>query len=132
MNAFLNFGFLLLPVAIATRYFSVQRWGINFFDIRYLQQWEMAFYGAAALWFALSFWNYFVRVRCTNCRSAKVARMRSDEVDRWVGTKKVTENLGNGKSTQRTVSTTFVKIAHRYACLICDHRFVREEKREKT
>lgn len=132
MNIAFNLGFVFFSVSLAIRYFWTQHLGVDFFALGSLQEWEKWIYGISILWFMLAFWNVAIRLRCPACRSENVAHTGSKEVDRWVGPKKVTESLGNGKSTTRSVTTTFVKMEHAYLCGLCDNRWVQHEKREKT
>jgi curved DNA-binding protein CbpA len=69
--------------------------------------------------------------KCPNCNSTRVTLTDEKEVDRWKGTKQVTEKLASGKLKTRTVQTTFVKIQKSYRCDECVHAWDEYVKREK-
>lgn len=119
MDRFLNFGLLGVPVSLAIRYFWASFHGLDVADFRTFEEWEYCLYGASLLLVLVWIWNVAIRHRCGACRSANVQFLGEREVDRFVGTKKVPEKLNNGKSTTRTVSTTFVKLKRDYCCGDC-------------
>lgn len=76
------------------------------------------------------FWNKFIRNRCPKCKSTDFDTTDVSEVDRWRGTKKVTETHSRGSRT-RHVSTTFVKNVYSYRCRSCQTEWAIEKKEEK-
>lgn len=71
------------------------------------------------------------RNKCPNCKSTKLTLKGSEEVDRWLGTKQVTERLASGKTKTKTVQTTFIKIKSYYLCNECNYSWAEITKREK-
>ncbi len=132
MEKVFNFGFIVLVIAGACRYFLIQDTGVEYLAFNSLQEWEKWFYGLSFAWFCLAFWNTFSRRRCSNCNAVDYSFNGSEEVDRWVGTKNVREKVGENSYTNRSVSTTFVKIKSIYECLACNHVWSETVKREKN
>ncbi|AMG02355.1 MULTISPECIES: hypothetical protein [Vibrio] len=133
MNIIFNLGFLAMIGAALHRYFISVQSGTEFLDIFSIPQGDWKIYGVAFVWFAFAFWNSLLRWKCPKCRSTRYYLHSMEELDRWVGTKNVTEKLNNGGSTNRAVSTTFVKLRKNYCCngQGCDHSWssiVKEEK----
>ena len=64
--------------------------------------------GILAAILAAWYWNKFIRNRCPKCKSTDFDTTDVSEVDRWRGTKEVTERHSRGSRT-RHVSTTFIK-----------------------
>lgn len=77
-------------------------------------------------------WHKFIRRRCPTCKATNPDLINTRELDSWLGTKKVTENLGNGKSRERVVNTTFSKIKRTYKCTSCGTQWNEVRKEEKT
>ena len=75
------------------------------------------------------FWNKFIRNRCPNCKSASFDRVNGTEIDRWRGTKEVTEQRSRGTNT-RHVQTTYVKMLFGYRCKTCQHEWAKERQEE--
>lgn len=76
-------------------------------------------------------WHFFVRNRCPHCKSTKYRRMTTEEVDRWRGTKQVTERMASGKNKTRNVQTTFVVMRFGYQCKACQGEWEKEREEEK-
>ena len=76
------------------------------------------------------YWNKFIRNRCPKCKSTDFDTTDVLEVDRWRGTKKVTETHSRGSRT-RHVSTTFVKNVYSYRCRSCQTEWAIEKREEK-
>lgn len=76
-------------------------------------------------------WHMFVRNRCPHCKSTKFRRVAAEEVDRWRGTKQVTERLASGKNKTRNVQTTFVTMRFTYQCQACQADWEKEREEEK-
>lgn len=74
-------------------------------------------------------WNKFVRNRCPNCKSAGYDTISREEVDRWRGTKQVTETHSRGKNT-RHVQTTYTMMHYVFRCKSCRHEWSKERKEE--
>ncbi len=64
------------------------------------------------------FWNKFIRNRCPKCKSTDFDTTKVSEVDRWRGSKKVTEQHSRGTRT-RYISATYVKKVYNYRCNSC-------------
>lgn len=75
------------------------------------------------------YWNKFIRNRCPKCRSTSYDTISVDEIDRWRGTKKVTEQHSRGSRT-RHVSTTYAKNLYSYRCRDCQTEWTVEKKEE--
>ncbi len=132
MGHILNFGFVALVLAGAVRYFSSNQLGVHFFDYAHVYNWEAWLYGVSVLWFCVSFWNVLLRRRCPNCRSHQYSHNGSKEIDRWVGSKKIREQIGDKSYGYRSVTTTFIKIKDVFQCLHCNHVWSEISKQEKT
>ena len=86
--------------------------------------------GLLAAILAAWFWNKFIRNRCPKCKSTDFDTTDVSEVDRWRGTKEVTERHSRGSRT-RHVSTTFIKNVYSYRCHACQTEWAIEKKEEK-
>lgn len=93
--------------------------------------WEKWIIGVTISFFCIWFWNKFIRRRCSKCKSTNYEFLGEKEIDRWLGTKQVTENLASGKKETRTVQTTFVKIERFYKCKNCGYNWSEVSKEEK-
>ncbi|WP_407852818.1 hypothetical protein [Burkholderia gladioli] len=132
MDKFLNYSLIGVPLSLAIRFFWSSHTGVDFSDFSSLENWELYFYGASLLLAVIWFWNIAIRTRCPKCRSTNAAFLGEEEIDRWVGTKKVSEKLSNGQSTKRSVSTTFERVRLLYECVDCRHGWTSSPiKREK-
>lgn len=74
-------------------------------------------------------WNKFFRNRCPKCKSTSFDTTSETEVDRWRGTKKVSETHSRGTKT-RHVQTTYIKKLYEYRCKACQHAWALEMKEE--
>ena len=74
--------------------------------------------------------GYFEIRQGAKCKSTDFDTTDVLEVDRWRGTKKVTETHSRGSRT-RHVSTTFVKNVYSYRCRSCQTEWAIEKKEEK-
>lgn len=83
--------------------------------------------GLGAAWY----WNKFMRLRCPTCRTTSPELEEEEELDSWLGTKSVSESLGNGKSRTRHVSATFAKVNRTYKCRTCGNKWDVVSKEEK-
>lgn len=81
------------------------------------------------------FWNKFLRRRCPNCKSTSYDFLGEEELDRWIGTKKVKESttLPSGKSMTRIreIPTTYVEIKRYFKCHNCGYQWFEISKEEK-
>lgn len=89
--------------------------------------WWLTAFGGIGIWF----WNKFIRNRCPDCNSTNFAQTSEDEVDRWKQAVKVTETLSNGKSREKHVTKTFIKVQYTYKCRDCGRIWSITEEREK-
>lgn len=132
MNTFLNSGFILLPTAVVIRlaisYFS----NTEFMKLEQMADVEKWFYAATIMMFALSFWHQFIRRRCPSCNSTEYIKLGAEEIDRWMGIKKVTESLGNGKSRQRHINVTRIKTRSFFKCDQCENEWDEISVHERT
>lgn len=74
-------------------------------------------------------WNRFVRNRCPNCKSSSFDRVNETEMDRWQGTKQITEKHSRGTNT-RHIRTTYVRKLFEYRCKSCRHEWTKERQEE--
>jgi hypothetical protein len=132
MSKFYNFGFIAIIIAALTRYYLSTTYGVSFLQIKTFQNWEVWTYAISIIWLILAFWNVAIRRRCPNCGSYAYSYEGSEEVDRWVGTKKVREKVGDNSFADRHVTTTFAKIRHDYRCSSCGHQWSEMTKEELT
>ena len=130
MGKLLNTGYIAIIVAGVVRYLMARNSGMPFFEMSMLQKWELWFYGASIFWFLLAFWNTFIRRRCPECRSSEYSFNGSEEIDRWVGSKKVREKVGKDTYADRHVTTTFAKIRSDFQCLKCGNSWSEAVKQE--
>ena len=86
--------------------------------------WVVLVLAAAAL-----YWQKRIRNRCTSCRSTSVSLEGETELDRWRGTKQVSEKNSRGTNT-RHVQTTYVKLRFDYCCNQCEHEWSKTRKEE--
>lgn len=75
------------------------------------------------------YWNKFVRNRCPSCKSTSYDTISREEVDRWRGTKQVTEKHSRGTNT-RHVQTTYVTMHYVFRCKACRHEWSKDRKEE--
>lgn len=80
--------------------------------------------------FSAWFWNKFIRKRCRTCKSTNYLLLNTTELDRWRQTERVQERLSNGKTKERHVSFTYIKVQRDYKCNDCGHCW-NEVSREK-
>jgi hypothetical protein len=132
MNKILNHLYAPLFLAAGLRWLFTSASGVEFTDFHYMYPQEVWVDLISAGLAAVCFWHYFVRPRCPNCRGTNVHFLRSQEVDRFVGSKKVTGTDGKGRSTTSHVSTTFVKLDNFYSCPDCNHGWSERVKREHS
>lgn len=76
-----------------------------------------------------------MRRRCPNCKSTSYDFLGEEELDRWIGTKKVKESttLPSGKSMTRIreIPTTYVEIKRYFKCHNCGYQWFEISKEEK-
>jgi len=77
----------------------------------------------------LAIWQKFVRNRCPSCSSTSYSRIDETELDRWRGTKQVSERNSRGTNT-RHVQSTFVQLQFTYRCNHCQNEWVKVRKEE--
>ncbi|MFB2927590.1 hypothetical protein [Aeromonas hydrophila] len=130
MSKFFNFGFIAIIISAITRYYFSTTTGFNFLQIKTFQNWEMWMYAISIAWFILALWNVFVRRRCPRCQDYAYSYEGSEEIDRWVGSKKVRERVGKDTYADRHVTTTFAKVRHEYRCSNCGHQWAELVKEE--
>ncbi len=75
-------------------------------------------------------WNRFIRNRCPHCKSTKYQRVGMEEIDRWRGTKQVTERTAHGKTKTRHVQATYVLMHFAYQCQACQGEWEKERQEE--
>jgi len=68
---------------------------------------------------------------CPGCRGGNVLLYKSEEIDRWIKPKKVTETLASGKSKTRYIKTTYIQEKLYYQCQDCMEKFTTTRTREK-
>jgi len=128
-------GYVVLAIVIAEiiiRFITSSATNTKIFEWVSIPIWEKWVIGVTAAFFCIWFWNKFIRRRCPQCRSTVYNLMGENEVDRWLGTKQVTEKLASGKTETRSINTTFVKIQRLYKCNDCGHVWSEISKEEKT
>ena len=79
----------------------------------------------------LGLFGYFSEKKCPNC--GKRGHIKSNgykQLDRWRGTKEVTETLASGKTKRRHIQTTYTKRLYFYICENCQHEFSEIETHE--
>lgn len=89
--------------------------------------WSLVMLGPFVVWF----WDTFLRRKCPSCRSTRFSFIQAKELDRWRQSVKVTESLSNGKSRERHVQKTYVKVQRDYKCDECQHRWSETHDEEK-
>jgi uncharacterized membrane protein YvbJ len=77
-------------------------------------------------------WHKFIRRRCQKCKATSPALINMRELDSWLGTKEVTENLGGGKTRKRIMNATFSKVERTYKCASCGNEWDEVSKEEKS
>ncbi len=77
------------------------------------------------------FWNKFLRKRCPSCKSTNFSVLNAEELDRWRQAKKVTERTSTGKTREKHVQVTYVKIRRKYECNECKHLWSEITSEEK-
>lgn len=75
-------------------------------------------------------WDKFIRRRCPNCKSKHYKLISEEEIDRWRGTKQVSERTSTGKTKTRHVQTTFIKMKRDYQCIDCNNEWEEITKEE--
>lgn len=60
---------------------------------------------------------------CPKCDSEEIEKLGSEEIDRYLTSKRVTERLASGKTKTRYVNCTKRKIQKNYRCKNCGHQF---------
>lgn len=88
-------------------------------------------YASIALVIGSIVWHKFIRRRCPKCNAVSPDLIKEVELESWLGTKKVSEKLANGKTKEKIVNTTFSKIESTYKCEECNHTWIEHTKREK-
>ena len=89
--------------------------------------WWLLMFGPLGVWI----WNKFLRKKCPNCKSKSFNCINAQELDRWRQAVKVREKLSNGKSRERHVQKTYVKIERDDQCTKCNHLWSEITKEEK-
>ena len=74
-------------------------------------------------------WHKFIRLRCPRCKSTSVDTLSVERLERWQGTKKVSERNSRGTNT-RHVSTTYVRNRYHYQCSDCGEEWSKAKKEE--
>ena len=75
------------------------------------------------------FWNKFIRNRCPDCKSSSYATISKEELDRWRGTKQVSEKHSRGTNT-RHVQTTYVMMHYAFRCKACQNEWTKDRQEE--
>ncbi len=131
MNKLLNLGFFILPISLIVRFFTSHYLNTDYFNIDLFYNWELLFYYLTIAFLIISIWHQFFRIRCPECRSTKYQTLNTEEIDRWLGTKTVKEDLGEGRYREKVINTTYVKIKTSYQCLLCNNQWAIVTKKEK-
>jgi len=100
-----------------------------YFDIE-LKYWVIICALLVVLFIGFIIWNSFIRRRCPKCRATKYTLVERIELDRWIGTKKVTEGHGERQKTKH-VNVTYVENEYHFNCNICNHSWTETIKEEK-
>lgn len=124
-------GFIAIVIAVIVRFGMSYFTGTNFLSYVDTQLWEKIIIGCCIALFCVSVWHTFLRRRCPECNSTSYHLMDDEELDRWLGTKKVSERTASGKTKTRHVQTTYVKMKREYLCNDCHHKWVEIDKEEK-
>ena len=74
-------------------------------------------------------WNRFIRNRCPKCKSTSINLVNEQEIDRWRGSKRVTETHSRGTNT-RHVSATYVRTQFDYRCKHCHQEWTKTRQEE--
>ncbi|MCT8595725.1 hypothetical protein KZ397_03160 [Glaesserella parasuis] len=74
---------------------------------------------------------YVLTKHCPKCNSENLERLGSQEIDRWISSKKVQERLASGKTKIKHIQVTKVQIQHNYRCKDCGQLFNETVTREK-
>lgn len=67
---------------------------------------------------------------CPKCDSEEIEELGSEEIDRYLTSKRVTERLASGKTKTRYVNCTKVTIRDHYHCKDCGHKFNKTRTKE--
>ncbi len=77
------------------------------------------------------FWHKFIRRRCPSCKTVSPELINKQDLESWLGTKEVSEDLGNGKIRKKVLNTTFAKVQRTYECMACGKKWNEVNKEEK-
>jgi hypothetical protein len=116
MNAILNWGAFPIVVVALVRALLNRVNGLPWYDFQLINGAEIYVWGACFILALASIWHLGLRHRCPECRSVNPHFLGSKEIDRFVGTKKVSGRDGEGRTTTHHVSTTFAKVENAYSC----------------
>jgi len=92
--------------------------------------------GTVVVVLVIMIWHFFFRIKCPKCKSTSYELIESKEIDRWQGTKEITESIGRDSSgieryKKKHIPTTFVQIESTYKCLECGNIWNKVIKQEK-
>lgn len=97
---------------------------------------EWQFFLAGVVFVGFIFWYfirwYFSRTKCKQCKKRGYIRCKgSQELDRWRGTKKVSETTASGKTKTRHVQCTWVERRYYYICNNCGNEYTTRVEEER-
>ena len=125
---FYYLGFVAAGIAFLMRYIISILQHTPFNDFKHISAWEGWVYAFCVIWFCVALWN-LTRTRCRVCQSPDFRLMSREEMDRWMGTERVYERVGDRSHAYRTVPVTKLEMKYTYRCTDCDHTWsiTREE-----
>jgi ribosomal protein S27E len=124
--------FVLIMAEVIVRVFSSFLSQTPMFEWDFIPTWEKWLIISSAVLFCIWFWEKFISTKCPKCKSRQYTLQEAQEIDRWLGTKQVTERSSGGQSYSRTVNATFVKIERFYKCNNCKNEWSEVSTEEKT
>lgn len=109
-------------------YFAFGVWGrvtvsLGKLSITDIDLWVLGILGVV---YFFCLFHRFIRFQCRRCGSGDIRETGVELLDRWIGTKKVREHVGD-KVRDRTVNVTKQLHRHAFACDGCGYQW--QEKR---
>lgn len=134
MNFVLTWAFVPLILALAFRFILTELHAVPWYDTAFLTSFELYSYSISLALAFISLWHNCLRDRCPDCRTLKPRLTHEKEIERFIGTKKVSGRDGQGRTTMQHVSTTFARMEYHYTCsnAHCRSRWFHVGKREVT
>lgn len=119
---------------VATLGWSIYRYDINKISDNKIYSAYIVFVIAFGF---LSVYQGFIRRRCGECGAPSPNLRYSKEIDRWIGSKTVSDRTVTGKGknakekiVQKTIAVTFIKIEECYSCNQCNNEWIEIRKSE--